>query len=345
MVFAEQVSPSSLRFRIPVEPRGFPAPYDERVVEAVVSPAVGRGTGRVSIIRSWTKRALQTVGWYHRRLRSRTFPGPLVLCYHAILPDDADRSLIPFEPLHVSASRFEQHCRAIRESCDPIDLSEFLNGADRARPVLVTFDDGHRNLLTEAAPILAKYEIPAMLFACTGPMQTGEAMWCDRAAQAFGESEVERLKGIPDDGRRAVCAKTPAYPFSHEHCRFLSIPELRQLASTTGWSIGGHTHNHPILGRCSNDVQAHEINENFRLLEEVVGSPPIAFAYPNGRPGLDYDDCTMSLLRERGIRAAFTTQTGFTVAGTPPLEVPRMMMSDGVTGAELLHRMAVSWLR
>jgi len=304
-----------------------------------------RELGRVSIIRSWTKQALQSVGWYHRRLRSRPFPGPLVLCYHAILPDDADRSLVPFEPLHVSANRFEQHCRAIRESCDPISLGEFLDGTECPLPVLVTFDDGHRNLLSEAAPILAKYEIPATLFACTGPMQTGEAMWCDRAAHAFGESEVERLKGIPDDERRAACAKTPEYPFSHEHCRFLSLPELRQLASTKGWSIGGHTHNHPILRRCSKDVQVQEIDENFRLLRDVVGSPPIAFAYPNGRPGLDYDELTISLLRERGVRAAFTTQTGFVVAGSRPLEVPRMMMTDGVTGAELLHRIAVSWRR
>src|SRR4051812_47362066 len=73
------------------------------------------------------KSFLRAAGYYRRKLRAATFPGPLVLCYHNILPDDIDRSTIPFAPLHVSASRLDEHCRAIRETCHPIRLETFAD--------------------------------------------------------------------------------------------------------------------------------------------------------------------------------------------------------------------------
>jgi peptidoglycan/xylan/chitin deacetylase (PgdA/CDA1 family) len=304
----------------------------------------------VSIITRLSKRALRTVGYYVRRLRNRGLPGAVVLCYHAILPDEADRSDIPFESLHVSETHFEQHCRALRQACDPISLHEFLSGIEsggfeKRRPVLVTFDDGHRNLLTVATPILAKYGIPAALFACTKPMMDDEALWPDRIAKAFGEPDAERLKEVPDDERVKSVDMTPKYPFRHEHLRMMNLDQLRTLAESPVWTIGGHTHSHPVLSRCSPEVQAKEIDENFEVIKRITGKAPTAFAYPNGRMGLDYDETTMTLLRERNIRAAFTTENRFVLKESSPLEEPRMLMTDGVDGAELLHRLAVSWKR
>ena len=43
----------------------------------------------------------------------------------------------------------------------------------------ITFDDGYRDNLTVAAPILEKYRLPATLFLATGYVERGETQWSD----------------------------------------------------------------------------------------------------------------------------------------------------------------------
>ena len=74
-----------------------------------------------------------------------------------------------------------------------------------------------------------------------------------------------------------------------------------------GIEIGGHTVWHPILSRAPRDTQRDEIAHNLLALAEWTDRPVRAFAYPNGRPGMDYNADTMAILRECGVDVAFTT--------------------------------------
>ena len=302
------------------------------------------------------KSLLRSAGYYRRRLNRTDWPGPVVLCYHGVLPDDADRAAIPFAPLHVSARRLAEHCKVIAEYCAPIGLSQFVDqfhgrGArggttcSRRHSILTTFDDGYANLLSVAAPILERFGVPATLFACTGPMASGDHLWTDRVAAALGDAEVERMKDASDDVRRKVVSGTNPSPFGHDHCRLMNVDEFRRLSANQLWSVGGHTHTHPILARCSPEVQRDEIVGNLERLEELIGNRPWAFAYPNGRPERDFDETTRKILAESGVKYAFTTRDGFVVDVNRPFDIPRMLMTEGVSGTELLHRLAVSWPR
>ena len=79
------------------------------------------------------------------------------------------------------------HCRLIRDTCHPISLDDWRarregRSALPERPVLITFDDGYRSVLTIAAPILAAYNLPAAVFVCTGPMADRRLLWFDDVA-------------------------------------------------------------------------------------------------------------------------------------------------------------------
>src|ERR1039457_4106629 len=105
-----------------------------------------------------TKAMLLRTGHYRRRLAAASFPGVVVLCYHAVRPDAAPSGRYPFEQLHVRASEFAAHCELIARSCTPISLDDLRRALLRGtslppRPVLVTFDDGYRSVATIAAPI------------------------------------------------------------------------------------------------------------------------------------------------------------------------------------------------
>ncbi len=300
-------------------------------------------------LRSLVKRGLLAAGYYRQALTRKPFPGVAVLCYHGVRDDGMPRDTLPLAYLHIPASRFESHCRVIRECCDPISLDDWRaawngRGALPARPVLITFDDGYRSVLTRALPILRRHGLPAAVFVCTSPMGGRRMLWFDHVAARDGEDAVEALKSKPYGWWREIVADAPE--ISGDDPRALLTPdELRTLADTPGIEIGGHTARHPILAHAPAADQCREIEQNLREIREWTGRTARAFAYPNGRPGLDYDAETVALLGKAGVDAAFTTRPAFAVAGEPALERSRFMMLDELTDAELAHRLAHSWPR
>src|SRR5207245_2670543 len=74
-------------------------------------------------------------------------------------------------------------------------------------------------------------------------------------------------------------------------------------------------------------------------LESWIGRPVTAFAYPNGRPGLDYTAESVALVHDLGFDFGFTTRPAFAGPGEPPLERSRFLMLAGVSPVELAHRL------
>jgi peptidoglycan/xylan/chitin deacetylase (PgdA/CDA1 family) len=299
------------------------------------------------------KRVLLSTGHYGRRLRGLAFPGVGVLCYHGVREDGLKPGSLPFEDLHVPAAELAAHARLVRETCHPISLEQWraaLAGGPPLpeRPVLFTFDDGYRSHL-RAVEILERHQIPSVLFACCDPIERQVAFWFDAVARdrgtagEAGEIEVERLKEVPYKDWRAATARAERRLDDGAPEAVLRLAELRELALRPGVEIGGHTVHHPILARAGRADQLAEIEGNRRRLQEWLGLPIKAFAYPNGRPGLDYTAETAELVRQVGYDFAFTTRNGFAGPDEPPLERSRFLMVAGITGEELAHRLCYSW--
>ena len=109
--------------------------------------------------------------------------------------------------------------------------------------------------------------------------------------------------------------------------------------------IGNHTAGHLILARASRKEQLDQIARNNARLEAWTGRPVKAFAYPNGRPGQDYTDESVKLVKDLGFDIAFTTRDGFATAYEPPMERSRFMMVAGISSGGLAHRLCYSWRR
>ena len=94
----------------------------------------------------------------------------LNLFWHSILPDS-----IPPEKQDGSnstASMFREQVRFIANMYTPISISDFveITGNPSLKrsfikpPVLLGFDDGFKNVITEALPILNEFKVPALFF-------------------------------------------------------------------------------------------------------------------------------------------------------------------------------------
>jgi peptidoglycan/xylan/chitin deacetylase (PgdA/CDA1 family) len=175
-------------------------------------------------------------------------------------------------------------------------------------------------------------------------MEAGGLLWFDDVAARDGQDAVEDWKSRDYASWSAACAKTSAVE-NNDARALMSPSELATLARMPGIEIGGHTVNHPILARADAGDQRREIAENLRSIREWTGKSVRTFAYPNGRPGLDYDADTRTILRDAGIDIAFTTREEFARSDEPALERSRFVMLDTLSGGELAHRMTYSWPR
>jgi len=118
-------------------------------------------------------------GW--RRLADALAPPPLILMYHRIAEDDLD----PWQ-LCVSPKNFAVQMDLLRRTRQPMRLEdltrELKQGRCPRKAVVVTFDDGYRDNLQAALPVLEAFDVPATVFCTAGVVGGEQAFWWDRLA-------------------------------------------------------------------------------------------------------------------------------------------------------------------
>ena len=297
-------------------------------------------------LRSHVKQALGAVGYYRARLSSQPYSGVAVLAYHGIR-DDRSRQMHLGE-LHVTAARLASHLEMLRGlDCTFIGWTEWCDIASGVRPmparaVMVTFDDGYRSVLTQALPVLQQFDVPAVVFVCTTPVERQVRFWFDALSER-GDDAVERAKEmchaewceLIQSIEMPVRADDPHAP--------MSIDEVRELASHNGITIGAHTMTHPILARADRAAQRAELRGCRAALELWLNQPVTAFAYPNGRSALDFTLGTECEVAAAGFTHAFSTDPGFADPCGPRFAHSRFLVLDTVDASELAHRLAVAW--
>ncbi len=123
-------------------------------------------------------------------LRGVKTPRTLMLLYHRI-------NDLPFDPqlLAVTPEHFDQHLQVLQKRYRAQRFSDLTEAsASRKVPtnsIVVTFDDGYADNLTNALPLLEKHEIPATVFVTTGIVRERKHFWWDDLARiALGEHSV-----------------------------------------------------------------------------------------------------------------------------------------------------------
>lgn len=296
-------------------------------------------------VRYAIKQSLFAVGYYHQRLSNAVFPGVAVLCYHGIRRAG---EATPFSDLHVTTETFERHCRLIADACQPISLADFREArlGRRALPpraVMVTFDDGYRGVVEHGLPLLERYGIPAVVFACAQPALERRHFWFDVLWRREGEAAVMKARALPFHEWRTLVKSMETYADAAESHRPLTLDELERLAASRLIDVGGHTMTHPTLALAPIDEQRREIVGCRTALEHALGKRIAAFAYPYGSLLEDYRPETVDIVRDAGFDLAFTTGEAFAAAQCDPFQIPRFVMLDTVGEVELAHRLVHSW--
>ncbi|RCW76552.1 glycosyltransferase [Pseudorhodoferax soli] len=219
------------------------------------------------------------------------------------------------------------------------------------RAACITFDDGYDSWLSGAVPLLRQRNLHATFFITTGQFDN-ERMWHERVAHALANHAGPVLDlpgfGLPQvplgqlqERRRALSMVEQLLKYQPLHvrdkllhaleasagtrqdqlCR-MTVEQLRDLHAQ-GFGVGAHTVRHPILSLCDDDDAMHEIGGAREVLEHLLRAPVKAFAYPNGRPGVDFRSEHVRMVQAAGYTHAVTTEGGAANRQTSVFEIPR----------------------
>jgi len=210
-----------------------------------------------------------------------------VLTYHRIGESK-------YDPFCVSSSAFNEHMASLAEDKRSVSLTElrrFLEGEITLpeNACLVTIDDGMRSTLSEALPILERWEIPAIAFVSS------------------------KLIGLNSSDL--------AEPY-------LDKEQLRELNASKIITIGSHAHTHRSMGEIGISEMRDEAVRSREILNEIIDEEVVSFAYPFGMQR-DHNEHTDKVLAESGYKIAFNSMHGPVVPGMNPISLPRIKVEGG----------------
>jgi len=210
-----------------------------------------------------------------------------ILMYHSV----AESGPPELSRFRVSPAMFREHLRFLRRhGYHSIPLGEWASSIANGkplpgRPVVITFDDGYRDFITHAAPLLEAADFRATVFVVAG--KVGAAADWDTTSW-------------------------PPLPL-------MGWDDLRDLRGR-GFEIGSHTSSHADLRALSEEDILRDSQSARAILREQLGCDVDIMALPWG-----WTDARIRIaLARAAFRAAVTTQDGRSSLYSDPLHLPRI---------------------
>lgn len=197
---------------------------------------------------------------------------------------------------------FEKQLQYMKKLGDFISLDDAVTMLESTQPVngryfCITFDDGFKNVLTNAIPILLKYSAPATFFLPTG----------------FIGRPLEKVPAIHNF----------YHPTQNIMWEFLSWDDCTKILQN-GMSMGAHTVNHFALSSLSDEDAEKELLNSKRTIEDKLGIACHHFCAPIGIPGRDFIvDRDPQLAKKIGYRSFLTTKRGSVNRKSSPMLIER----------------------
>jgi peptidoglycan/xylan/chitin deacetylase (PgdA/CDA1 family) len=248
----------------------------------------------------------------------------LNILYHGVVKSDSST----FSPTHISDHEFEKHLIYYKKHFDIISMSEAFemyrnNIIPKRKTITLSFDDGFKNNLDTALPILEKYNAKTTFFVCSICTQDMDvrSLWTEyiNCLNYFHKNEVieigeykfknsfdpakgaylsNYIKELNKEQRDAVMnelitryeLKKKIQAIPEEYWKLMTPEELKKFSQSKIVDIGSHGHLHYNLGSISLPDAEYELKTSKALLESAINKPIVSIAYPDGSYTKDVKD-------------------------------------------------------
>lgn len=331
----------------------------------------GLRTEAKRLLKATVSPALDRLGVFDAPIARRTGDAWTIVLYHRIVPR-RERGLLS-NGMCVTLDRFEAQIAWFRRAFQPIRMDEAMALLARGEPLppralSVTFDDGYRDNLDLALPVLERHGMPATLFVPTGGLACGEPFWWDRVAAAFSVTEAAVFDPL-DVGLPGWPAAPVPLGFGHRQAvlrdvidTLWELPQAQVTACVAalerallrdrrfpravlrtpprltaaevramhrrGVEIGAHSVHHGNFERLGPREIVAQVEDSCAALEALCDAPVRGFAYPAGR----LNPAVVHTVAACSVDYAVTTAPGVNRPGTPPHALQRIGMPDDPVG-------------
>lgn len=267
-----------------------------------------------------------------------------IICYHRVIPDNKFKLLEgPHKNLSINESLFEEHISVLskKETLVTMDqMHEHLLGNSSSYVVALTFDDGYKDNLNYALPILEKYNVPATIYVTTSFPDGDTWTWWFEIWDYIEKNNYIKLnfKNVEREWDTSTKkGKNKCYKFfdsflislkkeeqiilfesltqtsmrKQNKDLFLNWGDLKILKKHPLITIGAHTHSHPNLSIMKDSEVLFEISYSKKLLENKLKQKIDHFAYPYGTLN-EAANREYEFAKQLGFKTAVTTvQTSY----------------------------------
>ncbi len=288
---------------------------------------------------------------------SRSSNNTLHVLFHGVVNNDATY----LAPRHMLKTQFEKHLRYFTKNFDVISISEaferYWSGyKNKRKTITVSFDDGYRNNLTNALPLLEKYKIKTTFFISgvvtenTGDyilysdiLDAAAYFYRDQVLQASGiafkngriiENDgdiMDYLKHLQPEARESFLKELSDRYKIPEKLRkldpdiwqLMNKSELVALSQSAYVTIGSHGYRHYNLGLISEQDAEKELTSSKQVLEATIGKKVNSIAYPDG--------CYSKAVKEIAEKAGYSMQLAVNYRYDTDAEDKRILQRYGTS--------------
>ena len=275
--------------------------------------------------------------------------------YHRVLdgPDPLQREIHQAKVMDTQFRALKQFFKVM-----PLDEAAEMLMAGRLPPraVCITFDDGYRDNHDLALPLLQRHGLTATFYIASGYLNGGmifhdvlveavrhaapglidlgvegvaPVLITDAASRITAVQQIIRtIKYLPTQQRQRASERLIDSLGCNAPRSLMMTDEQVRALSRAGMGIGGHTTHHVILSGMSSEAARDEIASNKSRLASLIDKPLTSFAYPNGKPGIDYHDAHTDIVRELGFRNAVSTRSAVGTQQANIFELPRFVLNE-----------------
>ncbi|GAB2829433.1 polysaccharide deacetylase family protein [Ferruginibacter profundus] len=223
----------------------------------------------------------------------------------------------------------------------------------------ISFDDGYKDNIVYAAPILDKYNCKASFYVVIDCIENNMPTWThifeycfqftaikkinidfdflpaeyrvtsldtEESRLAYERKLVPFLKTIPNAQRVAVMQRVV------DTCTDITIPPLMmswddlKVLKNKGHYIGSHTTTHCMLATVTDEAELqHELLHSAKVIEQKLGHFPVTISYPGG----SYNANTIKMSKAAGYTMGLAVkQDMYDPAKDDIFEIPRISLNN-----------------
>jgi peptidoglycan/xylan/chitin deacetylase (PgdA/CDA1 family) len=264
----------------------------------------------------------------------------------------------------ITPESFEKIIKYLKKNYEPVPLEKTLTSQFQPsgkKPLCaITFDDGYKDFIDYAFPILAKYNMPSSMYVVTDCVNQNIPPWTYIINHLFINTSklsinldlsmyppsLQQREWLNKEERILYAKKLSPYlkKIDYNEKKLLyqqikndfndvDVPEglmmswddIKEIHSN-GCEIGSHSCSHPLLANktCIDEIR-NELSESGKQIQEKIGKFPITISYPFG----NYNDQVIRISKEEGYQMGVAVKScTYNTQNHNIFEIPRIELYD-----------------